>query len=69
MTDSLVPLQTLHFLKSIKRPRFEDYNIEYINRATRFAFYGGGEVKAQKEGDVEHMSPYIRNSDEPWEIA
>ncbi|KAK6366879.1 hypothetical protein LTS17_010430 [Exophiala oligosperma] len=64
----LWPGGTLHFLKSIKVPRYEDYDIEYINRLSRFAFYGNGEVKAQESGDPNEMSPYIRNADTPWNI-
>jgi hypothetical protein len=59
----------LHFLKSIKTPRYEDYDYEHINQLSMFAYYGGGDVKAQAEGDIENMSPHIRNSDTPWNIA
>ncbi|OAG43817.1 hypothetical protein AYO21_02044 [Fonsecaea monophora] len=64
----LWPGGTLHFLKTIKTPRYEDYDIHYLNQRCRFAFLGSGDVKAQQTGDINKMSPYIRNSDTPWEI-
>jgi hypothetical protein len=60
-------LQTIHFLKSIKNPRFEDYNIRYRYK-NRFAYLGNGDVKATASRDVLGLSPYIRNSDHEWDV-
>jgi len=46
----------------------EDYDFEY-RYGNRFAFLGNGDVKATRTGDVEGLSPYVRNSDHPWTIA
>ena len=59
--------QTIHFLKSIKDPRYEDYNIRYRYK-NRFAFLGNGEVKAHVTNDYAGLSPYVRNSDHQWSI-
>lgn len=57
--------QTIHFLKTIKDPRFEDYDIKYRHN-NRFAFLGNGEVKAHTQQSVEGLAPYIRSSDHEW---
>jgi hypothetical protein len=59
--------QTIHFLKTIKDPRFEDYNIRYRYK-NRFAFLGNGEVKAHVKGDVQGLAPYVRDHDHEWSI-
>jgi hypothetical protein len=59
--------QTIHFLKTIKEPRFEDYDIEY-RYANRFAFLGNGEVKAHTNQSVEGLAPYVRDHDHEWTI-
>ncbi|PVH68820.1 FAD/NAD(P)-binding domain-containing protein [Cadophora sp. DSE1049] len=64
----LWPGSTIHFLKTIKEPRFEDYNIRYRYK-NRFAFLGNGEVQAHGKGDVAGLAPYVRNSDHEWSIA
>lgn len=58
-------VKTIHFLKTIKDPRMEDYDFKY-RYGNRFAFLGNGQVKATATGDVLGLSPYIRNSDHPW---
>ncbi|KAF2186725.1 FAD/NAD(P)-binding domain-containing protein [Zopfia rhizophila CBS 207.26] len=63
----LWPGATIHFLKSIKDPRFEDYEYTYRYK-NRFAFLGNGDVKATASRDVLGLSPYIRNSDHEWSI-
>jgi len=63
----LWPGSTIHFLKSIKDPRFEDYNIRYRYK-NRFAYLGNGDVKATASRDVLGLSPYIRNSDHDWSV-
>jgi hypothetical protein len=61
-------IQTIHFLKTIKDPRFEDYNIRYRYK-NRFAFLGNGEVKAHTiKGNVQGLAPYVRNHDHEWSI-
>lgn len=62
-----MPLQTIHFLKSIKEPRFEDYNIRYTYK-NRFAFLGNGDVKASLTKDIAGLSTYIRSSDHEWDV-
>ncbi|KAH8655197.1 hypothetical protein BX600DRAFT_385523 [Xylariales sp. PMI_506] len=59
--------QTIHFLKTIKEPRFEDYNIRY-RYGNRFAFLGNGEIKANTTNDVKGLSTYIRSSDHEWSV-
>lgn len=59
--------QTIHFLKTIKNPRFEDYEIKYRYK-NRFAYLGNGEVKAHTKKSVEGLAPYIRSSDHEWYI-
>ncbi|KAF1982585.1 FAD/NAD(P)-binding domain-containing protein [Aulographum hederae CBS 113979] len=63
----LWPGSTIHFLKSIKDPRFEDYDIKYRYK-NRFAFLGNGDVKATASRDVLGLSPYIRSSDHEWNV-
>ncbi|ROT36335.1 FAD/NAD(P)-binding domain-containing protein [Sodiomyces alkalinus F11] len=63
----LWPGCTIHFLKTIKDPRFEDYNIRY-RYPNRFAFLGDGEVKANTTNDVRGLSTYVRNSDHDWSV-
>ncbi|KAH8898107.1 FAD/NAD(P)-binding domain-containing protein [Thozetella sp. PMI_491] len=61
------PGGTIHHIKSIKEPRFEDYKITY-RYGNRFAFLGNGEVKANLTGDILGLSAYVRNSDHEWNI-
>ncbi|OAG37135.1 hypothetical protein AYO21_08670 [Fonsecaea monophora] len=63
----LWPGPTIHFLKTIKEPRMEDYDFEYKS-GNRFAFLGNGNVKAMLTGDIDGLSPYIRDADCPWTI-
>ncbi|KIX09042.1 uncharacterized protein Z518_00120 [Rhinocladiella mackenziei CBS 650.93] len=58
------PGSTIHFLKSIKDPRMEDFNIKY-RYGNRFAFLGDGSVKATASRE---LAPYIRESDHEWSI-
>ncbi|KAK5141166.1 hypothetical protein LTR04_002701, partial [Oleoguttula sp. CCFEE 6159] len=54
----LWPGSTIHFLKSIKEPRFEDYNIRYRYK-NRFAFLGNGDVKATAARDVSPRAQHV----------
>ncbi|KAI6781281.1 putative sterigmatocystin biosynthesis monooxygenase-like protein [Emericellopsis cladophorae] len=63
----LWPGPTIHFLKSIKDPRFEDYEIRW-RYGNRFAFLGHGEVKANQTKDVLGLSTYVRNGDSEWGV-
>ncbi|EOO00866.1 putative 4-hydroxyacetophenone monooxygenase protein [Phaeoacremonium minimum UCRPA7] len=62
-----VLLQTIHFLKTIKEPRFEDYRIKY-RYGNRFAYLGNGEVKANVTKDYKGLSTYVRDSDYDWDV-
>jgi len=62
----------LTYVKTIKTPRFEDFDIEYES-SNPFAYLGNGKVKAHYElvdgkPDVNGLAPYIRNDDSPWAI-
>nr|OQO30837.1 hypothetical protein B0A51_01337 [Rachicladosporium sp. CCFEE 5018] len=63
----LWPGSTIHFLKTIKDPRMEDYNIRYRYK-NRFAFLGNGDVKATASRDVAGLSTYMRSSDTDWSV-
>ncbi|KAK5128236.1 hypothetical protein LTR85_002903 [Meristemomyces frigidus] len=63
----LWPGSTIHFLKTIKEPRMEDYNIRYRYK-NRYAFLGSGAVKATDSRDVAGLSTYMRNSDHEWSV-
>ncbi|KAL4808013.1 hypothetical protein BDV18DRAFT_167831 [Aspergillus unguis] len=64
----LWPGPTVHFLKTIKDPRFEDYDIKYRYKS-RFAFLGNGTVKAGVTQDPSGLATYVRNSDHDWAVA
>jgi len=61
------PGGTIHHVKTIREPRYEDYAMRY-RHGNRFAYLGNGEIKANLEGDVEGLATYIRNSDHEWDI-
>ncbi|EXJ70203.1 uncharacterized protein A1O5_06271 [Cladophialophora psammophila CBS 110553] len=63
----LWPGPTIHYLKTIKEPRVEDYEFKY-RYGNRFAFLGNGTVKAMLTKDVDGLRPYVRNSDTEWDI-
>ncbi|KIX08858.1 uncharacterized protein Z518_03515 [Rhinocladiella mackenziei CBS 650.93] len=63
----LWPGSTIHFLKTIKDPRMEDYNMNYRFK-NRFMYLGNGNVKAVLTRDVAGLSPYIRASDHEWSV-
>lgn len=62
----------LSYIKTIRNPRFEDYDIEYRS-PNRFAYLGNGKIRAHNllqdgKPDIEGLAPYIRNADTPWNI-
>ncbi|KIW77772.1 hypothetical protein Z517_07605 [Fonsecaea pedrosoi CBS 271.37] len=62
----------LSYIKTIRNPRFEDFDIEYES-PNRWAFLGNGKIQAHNglsDGtpDIQGLAPYIRNADTPWEI-
>ncbi|KAI1334536.1 hypothetical protein F5Y15DRAFT_420777 [Xylariaceae sp. FL0016] len=63
----LWPGSTIHFLKTMKEPRFEDYNIRY-RYPNRFASLGNGDVKAVTTNDTRGLSTYIRDHDHEWSV-
>ncbi|KAJ3524735.1 hypothetical protein NM208_g11943 [Fusarium decemcellulare] len=64
----LWPGSTIHFLKTIKDPRFEDYEINYRYK-NRFAFIGNGDIKANVTKDIMGLSTYVRSADYDWSVA
>lgn len=60
-------LQTIHYLKTIKEPRSQDYDFKY-RYGNRFAYLGNGTVKAQLTKDTAGLAPYVRTADTPWDI-
>jgi hypothetical protein len=67
VSKSLTEWQTIHFLKTIKDPRFEDFDIRY-RYGNRFAFLGNGQVKASTTEGYGDLAPYIRHGDHEWSI-
>lgn len=60
----------LTYVKTIRSPRYEDYEIEYEN-SNQWAFLGNGKIKAFYSGtnggpDINGLAPYIRNDDSDW---
>lgn len=64
----LIMTQSVHFLKTIKTPRWEHFDMQYLDD-NPWAFLGNGRIKAECEGDFEGLTPYLRNSDTPWDIV
>ncbi|XP_014550140.1 hypothetical protein COCVIDRAFT_43224 [Bipolaris victoriae FI3] len=58
---------SMHYLKTIKIPRWEHYNIRYLDDDP-WGFLGNGRIRAEVEGDTDGMTTYIRNQDVPWEL-
>ena len=65
----LWPGSMLHHLQTLRQPRFEHYDIEYLHQEDCWAFLGNGrtelELATEKGLDVD-IAPYIRNEDVPW---
>lgn len=54
-------------MKTIKDVAYEDYDIRYRS-SNKWEYLGNGQVKAEIEHDFEKLTPYMRNSDTPWDI-
>ncbi|EXM21472.1 hypothetical protein RAB80_010040 [Fusarium oxysporum f. sp. vasinfectum] len=64
------PGSMLHLLKTMKTPRFEDFNITYRNDSM-WDFLGNGRTQIEElaEDGVEvDLAPFIRDQDVPWAI-
>ncbi|GCB24341.1 putative sterigmatocystin biosynthesis monooxygenase stcW [Aspergillus awamori] len=59
---------SVHYLKTIKYPRWEHYNFRYIDD-NPWAFLGSGRTKGETESDFEALTSYIRNADVTWDIV
>jgi hypothetical protein len=57
----------LHFLKTIKKPRFEHYEIEYKDD-NAWAFLGRGLTKTELEKKGVELAPHIRDEDVLYDI-
>ncbi|KAK5116993.1 hypothetical protein LTR62_006714 [Meristemomyces frigidus] len=63
------PGSLLHHLKYLKRPRYEHYEIEYMDADNIFAFLGNGKTIGQVKYGSGAPVPYIRNEEDmPWDI-
>ncbi|KLO96743.1 Uncharacterized protein LW93_10123 [Fusarium fujikuroi] len=64
------PGSMLHLLKTMKTPRFEDFNITYRND-NMWSFLGNGRTQIEElaeEGVDVDLAPFIRDQDVPWTI-
>ncbi|PGH14607.1 hypothetical protein AJ79_02942 [Helicocarpus griseus UAMH5409] len=59
---------SMHYLKTIRYPRWEHYNFRYVDD-NPWAFLGNGQTKGEVEREFEGMTPYLRNADVPWDIV
>ncbi|EWG55858.1 hypothetical protein FVEG_13800 [Fusarium verticillioides 7600] len=64
------PGSMLHLLKTMKTPRFEDFNITYRSDNV-WDFLGNGRTQIEeldeRGADVD-LAPFIRDQDVPWAI-
>ncbi|KAJ4212362.1 hypothetical protein NW759_011750 [Fusarium solani] len=58
---------SVHFLKTLKDPRWEHYDIDYLD-SNLWTFLGNGRIKAEYDHSFEGLTPYLRKSDSPWTI-
>jgi cation diffusion facilitator CzcD-associated flavoprotein CzcO len=66
------PGSMLHHLKTLRSPRFEHYDIEYVE-GNCWAFLGNGRTELELLGEREGLekvviAPYIRNEDVEWSL-
>jgi hypothetical protein len=52
------PGSGLHFQQVIKNPRWEDYDIKYMNKHNMFAFFGLGFTQAERDPNAD-KAPYM----------
>ena len=63
------PGSLLHILKFLKHPRYEHYEITYVNPDNIFDFLGNGKTISQARLGGNAPVPYIRNNEEePFEF-
>jgi cation diffusion facilitator CzcD-associated flavoprotein CzcO len=63
------PGSLLHHLKFLKVPRYEHYEIDYVDDENVFAFLGDGRTLGQVKYGKDAPVPYIRNDeDAEWDI-
>ncbi|GME33237.1 monooxygenase [Neofusicoccum parvum] len=53
------PGSGLHFQEVVREPRWEDYDIRYMNKHNMFAFMGRGFTRRERDPDSD-MAPYFR---------
>lgn len=59
----------LHLLKTMKTPRFEDFDITY--HYNRWTFLGNGRTRLEElseDGVDVDLAPFIRDTDKLWTI-
>ncbi len=64
------PGSMLHHLKTLRTPRYEDYDLRYENDNI-WAFLGNGRTDLEMEherGNQVDLAPYIRNEDSFWTL-
>ena len=54
-------------MKTMREVSYEDYDFRYWNK-NKFAYLGNGRIEAETLGNIELLSPYVRNSDVPWTL-
>lgn len=59
--------QSLHYLKTIRYPRWEHFEMDYLEEDP-WAFLGNGSIKAEVDQDFDGMTSYLRRKDVPWDI-
>jgi hypothetical protein len=52
------PGSGLHFQQVIRNPRWEDYNIKYMNKHNMFAYFGLGFTQAERDPNAD-KAPYM----------
>lgn len=62
------PGSTLHFLETIKEPRWEDYNYAYQNKFCRFSYLGNGTTQDELDGAerAKHIRTRVHLFDDWW---
>lgn len=66
LTSSSSSLQAMHFMKTIKEPKWEHYDHRY--NGNMWSYLGNGRVRAEILKETEKLTPYVRLADTPWTI-